>query len=329
MYWVGIVHAPAPLFSVLYITGYTSNPLANMNKQTILVPWDFTQQSETALLHAYQLAQVVGDNILLLHIKKLSRFASKGAKAQAEDELKEVRLKMDREVAQRAEQMQAERGKLEVSLRERGLSNISICDVEIRSMALVTTNLDRSISDLYAQLGVNLIVSARSYTTGGKEYDLLKIMKKAKSSRKESMPFVIVNKPPKHKYYTEIVVPMDHDRKYKETLRWVAYLSHYYHCNVDLIKPAFQDESLKRAMQNNIYFTKKILDTHGVVYGIKTARQDRPFYDEVKGFIKEIDADMVILMTNNLKSLFRREEMDFDVPVMYVKPLSSKLQSFN
>ncbi len=299
-----------------------------MKKRIILVPWDFTPQCETALQHAYQLAQVMGDNILLFHIKKLPRFASKSTRVKAEEELRELRIKLQRESVHREAKLDADREKLEADLREKGQTHVSIHDADLTTMVVAASNFDRAISEVYNQLGVNLIVSGRTYTEGGKEYDLFKILKKAKSEPGEPLPFMIVDRPPKHRYYTEIVVPMDYDRKYKQALRWVAFLSHSYKCNVDLIKPALQDESLKREMQNNIYFTKKILDAQSVIYGIKTAHREKGFYSEVQTFINEIGADMVILMTNNIKALFGREDVSFDVPIMYINPLSQKLQGF-
>ena len=49
-------------------------------RKKIIVPWDFSEESEYPLLHAYQLAQVRGDDIVLLTtLKRPGIFGSKEA----------------------------------------------------------------------------------------------------------------------------------------------------------------------------------------------------------------------------------------------------------
>lgn len=301
----------------------------DLTRKTIIVPWDFTPQCEVALLHAYQLAQVVGDNILLLYIRKLSKWASNSVKEKTEEELKEIRLRLKKESAERESVLEKERQELIKTIQGRGFKDVELYTVELQAMAISASNLTETIGELYVSLDANMIVSAPTYKMhNGRTLDMFDVLRKARSTNRESLPFMLVEDPPKHKYYTEVVVPMDYDRKYKQTLPWITFLAHYYSCNIDLIKRPLKSESKKRAMLENVYFTKKVLNAKNVVYGIKTARVGQDFYSEVHDFIKSIDADLVVLMTNNLKAFFGRTKVKFGVPVLYINPLSEKFQGF-
>lgn len=299
-------------------------------KKTILVPWDFTPESEHALAHAYQLAQTVGDNIMLIYIRQISRWASSGTVQRIEQELGEVRVRLERVAIEREESLGSQRQELESELKERVGKQRAVFEVSIKGMVIYGKKIQDSIVELFSTLDVNMIVSSEYYTTEGeRRIDMVKTLSSMKGKSTESLPFLIVEGPPTHRYYTELVVPMDYDKKYKQVLRWVTFLSHYYQCNVDIIKRPITDKSNKRALDNNLYFTKKILDSKEIIFGIKTADPKEPFFDEVNKFVKEIDADIVLVMSNTLKISFGRPKVKFGVPVMYVNPLSLRYQRFN
>lgn len=300
-------------------------------KKTIIVPWDFSKECEISLQHAYQLAQAVGDNVMLVHFIKRPRFMpGAAAKDRFQEEIESMRAKLTKEVDRLSVEYETERQRLELALKQEPNQKRQVLQVTILPMVVSYVNLRKAINELYRSMDVNLVVTNQFYYVTPKHgLDMITILRKVKSGRLNTMPFIVVKKPPVHQYYTDLVVPMDYDKTYKETLRWVAFLSNYYRCNVNLIKPPLKDELRKKGMANNMYFTKKVLEAQDVIYGIKTADKRKEFRHEVDRFSKDIDADMILIMTNKIKKFFAGGEIKSDIPVMFINPLSKKFQSFS
>ena len=81
-------------------------------------------------------------------------------------------------------------------------------------------------------------------------------------------------------------------------------------------------------MANNLCCTKKILDSKNVVDGITTANKRAEFNQEVFSFVSAIEADLLILMANNMKNYFADRVVKSDVPILFINPLSKKYQAF-
>lgn len=305
-----------------------ANPL---KKKTIIVPWDSSQGCGYALEHAFQLAQAVGDNVMILQlVKRPGMLLTRVKRSEFEQQLAEQRQQLEREAQRLNMEFAEKRAAIIQNLKTKtAAAGREFQEVTITSMVLDYRSLVHSLNELVLTLSVNLFVTSQYYQLSRTtRLDLLPILRKMKSSKVDTTPFIIVNKPPKHLYYTELVVPMEYVGSYKETLRWVAYLSTYYHCNVNLIKPPLKDESKRRGMANNLYFTKKILDSKNVVYGIKTANKRAEFNQEVFSFVSAIEADLLILMANNMKNYFADRVVKSEVPILFINPLSKKYQAF-
>ncbi len=276
-------------------------------KKVVLVPWDFSDGAEIALKHALQLAEVAGNDILLLHLMPntwLSRFL--GNKAAKPEEIEILKRRLE-EVAD-------------------GISNDSSCHIFSMVLEGNPTNI---IKELIATANLNLIVAYKNYKYGKKKFESSTFMRSL-SVKNLSIPFVIAESMPVHTHYIEIVVPLDYDKKYKETLHWIIYLSKYYKCNINLIKPYINDEGRKRNMANNIYFTKKMLDGNKIVYGIKTAKRQNSFKDEVFKFANNIDADLILIMADKYTTYVQdnKGKAASRIPIMCITPRVRKLQGF-
>jgi len=276
-------------------------------KQVVLVPWDFTEGSNNALLHAIQLAAAAENEIMLLHILPRTLiyqfFNTKGSQKEIHDARK----------------------KLEAVVED------IYSKFNFRPQTLVLEGHPRKlVKDLITtgDLNINLIVSSKIFNYSGKIYQTPNFLKNL-VIKTFTVPFIIIDGPPSHSHYIEIVVPLDHDRKYKETVHWIIYLSKYYKCNINLIKPFIYDEGKKKHMANNIYFTKKMLDGNKIIYGIKTAKKKSVFRDEVFKFAQNIDADLILIMADKYDFYVQNKKPGTTtVPVMCVNPRTRKYQSF-
>lgn len=255
--------------------------MVKARKDVVIVPWDYSETSEKALQHAILLANEVDNQIMMVRFIKEPGLFGKAAK-QIEYEAEKVKIK------ESANQM-AQKYNFD-------LHRIFI-DVEIGTKAKILTDLIRDAN-------ANLVISGNSYKLD--EKTTLGIQDMVKVFGVIDIPFIIATEPPAHDYYKEIVVPLDHDKKMKETLQWVVYLSKYYNCNVNIIKPYIEDECKKKDMANNIYFTKKLFDKKNIIYGIKTAKKGKDFEDEVIKFSQNIDSDLVVVIIDKYKKMVKR-----------------------
>lgn len=276
-------------------------------KKVVLVPWDFTNGSEIALKHAVQLAEAANNEIMLLHfIPKYWWSFLFGHKQVGLEEIESIKRKLEEVV-----------------------ENISK-EYKINPIPMVLEGEPIAIiKELISSANVNLIVSHKYYCFGKKKIETSKFIRKL-SVKNLSVPFIIAESTPIHSHYIEIVVPLDHDKKYKETLHWIIYLSKYYKCNINLIKPYISDEGKKKDMANNIYFTKKMLDGNKIVYGIKTAKRQNVFRDEVFKFANNIDADLILIMADKYNNYVveHKGKEPSRIPIMCITPRVRKLQGF-
>jgi nucleotide-binding universal stress UspA family protein len=275
-------------------------------KKVVLVPWDFTEGSENALQHAIQLAEAGGNEIMLLNIIP---------KSAIQDFLfRKVNIKEIETVNKRFEAV------VESTYQKYG----------VRPQTLVLEGHPKKIiRQLITTANVNLIVAYHTYIYKGKIFRASNFLKDL-IFKDITLPFIVINKPPKHSHYIEIVIPVDYDRKFKEAVHWIIYLAKYYKCNINLIKPFLTDDGKKKQMANNIYFTKKMLDGVGIVYGIKTAKKKGSFEDEVFKFGQIIESDLILIMTDKYDYFVdAKREKSLDIPVMCVNPRVKKYQSFN
>ncbi len=262
------------------------------SKEIIIVPWDFSERSEIALKHAIQLSSVVNNHILLIHlVEKKGLFESKREK-QKEIDIARIRLK------------------------EAGAEILRTYNIE--PFILVEEGVSKkSFENLIADANANLVVLGSSYDSGKKKYNPNYYYDFMKDT---TIPFITAGQAPEHTYYKEIVVPLDHDKTYRETVQWIVYIAKFYQCNVNIIKPYLEQPDEKKDMENNIYFTKKMLDSKGLVYGIKTAKKNKDFNEEIFNFAQMIDADLIVMMAKNYQKYILRniKNLKIKTPIMCV-----------
>ncbi|HPW67643.1 MAG TPA: universal stress protein [Salinivirgaceae bacterium] len=266
-------------------------------KKYVVVPWDFTESSEYSLAHAIQLARVMDNGIVLLKIISTKKGLFSSNKRISAEEETALREKMETKAKEIKETTKLD----------------TIAVVKLGDSKKLVINEIKSVN-------ANLVVLPYRYALVGNKYKDSVFNSIVSES---NIPFVVTSKPPRHDYYKELVVPVDHDKKYKESLAWIIYLSRYYNCNVNMIKPFITDSFMKKDMANNIYFTKKMLDKHGIIYGIKTAKKKQPFKTETFRFTELIDADIIVMMLKQYnKWISKDEKLNTSSPIMVVPPRS-------
>jgi len=141
-----------------------------------------------------------------------------------------------------------------------------------------------------------------------------------------SIPFYLVQEPPKSQQITDIVVPIDHYEENRVQLNWVIFLANIFNSNINIIKPFINSNARNRLMKKNIFFAKQLMDNKKIVYGIRTAKREVKFSQAISNFTKEIEADLIFMMTYNFKDFMSIAEKEgTTTPILCLNPKSVKI----
>lgn len=263
----------------------------NKEKQTILVTWDFTVLSEYALEHAVRIANVVDNNITLLHILK---------------------DKKDAEEAQK---------KLTIVAKE-AFKKFNI------KPGIITKegSIFFTISQVATQIEANLVIMGTHGMKGMQKFTGSWALKVIVGSK---VPFIVVQEPPKSLNFHDIVYPINFKSENKEPMNWVIYLGKYYRSKIHFFKENIKDSNLKRKANNNIIYAKKILDAKGIDYDVSTAVGKKSFANETIDYASQINSGLILIMTTKsigfTDYVFSAEEQNIianshKIPVMCINP---------
>jgi len=263
-------------------------------KEGIIILWDFSETAEFVLQHAVQLAESVNSQLALYNF--VSGGGLFGSKTKIEENKKTLLGRLT-EVQQR------------IKIKYKFDAKIFIGE----------GNFTKGFKEMIDEVNANLLIMGKDFNADGGSTSFKDVLKYCEEY---NLPIIQVNAPPNHARYSEVVVPLDHNKKYKEKLHWIIYLSKYYNFNVNIIKAHSSDELLKKQMSNNVFFTKKMLDTKKIVYGIKTAKKEEAFSDEILRFAQDIEADLIVVMTPEYNSYIQKSNgvENPTVPIMCVNP---------
>jgi len=230
-----------------------------MEKNTILVTWDFTEVSEHALQHAVRIAKIVGNEISLIHIVKNEKESATAIK------------KMD-EVA---------------------------VDSEIRhgikpSVIVKEGSIFTTISEVASEIEANMVIMG---THGIKGMQKLTGSWALKVIAGSMVPFVVVQSPPNESPFNKIVVPINFRVENKEQIPWVIYLAKYYRSEILFFKDNAADEHLRSKTLRNLQFARKMLGQYNINFQIIESTYKEKFADATISFARDQKADLIVVMT--------------------------------
>ncbi|MGM0498255.1 MAG: universal stress protein, partial [Bacteroidota bacterium] len=230
-----------------------------MEKDTILVPYDFTEKAEYALQHAIKLSTHLKNRIQLIHIVK------------SDDQIEEAQTRLQEEIKRLTSEY-----------------NIDLDPV------VLAGNLFREVSDYASNNNVSIVVMGTHGIRGMQKVTgswALKVIVGSKT------PFIVIQAPPsKKEVFNDIVFPLDFKKEGKEKVNWALFLAKYFDVKIHIIIPDLKDSSLQKKLRININFAEKIFENHGVKYDIQKTEASR-IGEETIEYAKKIDADIVLIMT--------------------------------
>jgi nucleotide-binding universal stress UspA family protein len=227
--------------------------------KSIVVPHDFTHIGDYALEHALVISPIMENDIVLVHIVK-----SKDDIPLAEKRCEEI---------------------VEETFKKHFLKPRYV----VREGSIF-----KDIGEIAVEENANLVIMG---THGRKGIQKLTGSWALKVIVNSTVPFIIVQASPEKRRFEKIVFPIDFRSENKEKIQWVNYLSKYYKTKFYILKQNYRDKLFQNKIRNNLLFTKKFLDSKEIDYEIHTAPGNKKFWQETIDFAKQIDADMILVMT--------------------------------
>jgi len=230
-----------------------------MEKDTLLVPWDFTEVAEDALQHAIKISKRLDNNIKLIHVVKSLK---KGEEA--------------------LEELNKDIKKLTVKYK-----------VELAPLVL-EGSLFHVISDYASENNVSMVIMGTHGIKGMQKFTGSYALKVIVGSK---IPFIVIQAPPSKKdTFKDIVFPLDYRSEAKQKLQWALFLVKYFEVKINIIIPTIKDKSLNNKLMANVHFAEKILDKYDCDYDLHKIEGSNSAEESI-AFAQKVDADMILIMT--------------------------------
>jgi nucleotide-binding universal stress UspA family protein len=268
-----------------------------MDKKKFIVPYDFTDVSNSAFEHAAVSAKVIGAEVHVLHVL--------GKK----DNVKEAKEKLEKAINE-------------------AKKNSKAPDTEV-VLHVRVGNIFDDIAEFAAELGSELIFMGTHGAHGWQHITGSHALKVITSS---PVPFIVVqDRNINDTGYNDIVVPLDLHNETKQKLTLVANMAKYFNSRVHVIIPDESDEFLRHTVNANIIFAKKFFGERHIEVSTKLAPSS-DFDKEVVRHAAALKADLIAIMNlqkNQLLSMIGSNQEqymitnDAEIPVLMVNPINA------
>lgn len=267
-------------------------------KKIILILWDFSNVAKNALQHGIKIANLVNNDIRLLHVM------DKNIKQEEKDMIKK---------------------KLDKTAEEVKSKNSIDTDAVILTGSIFST-----ISKYATDEKANLVIMGTHGIKGMQKITGSWALKVIVGSE---VPFIVVrDKPRDREKFNNIVFPIDFRSENKEKVYMAIYMGKYFNSKIHILKSPVKDKSLSRKVNTNLNFAIKYLIQNNIDYDIHTVEKKRQFAKETLKFAEDIKANLILIMTTKHITmpdymLGAQEQRiianSSKIPVMCVNPKSS------
>jgi len=237
--------------------------------QQIVVPTDFSETGNCAILHGVELAKIYEKELTLIHIIDSSTsklFKSPVTEADVKNTLDSI-----------AGKTQAEH-------------NIKVNTiVRVGNIFEDINKITASINGLMVVIGTHGIIGLQ-HIVGSRSLKLI---------RGSKAPYIVVQKENEtFGDYKNIVLPIDFSKESKEKVVWAGYFGRHHQSKIHILTATDKDVSYARRVANNLLFTQKFLEKMGVSYEIHISDKNSYVLDRYDiQLASEVKAGLVVIMT--------------------------------
>ncbi len=223
----------------------------------ILVPYDFTPVTRTALDHALSLHRVLGGNIELLHI------------VSKESLIKAAEMELNSLIA--------------------GLS----ADEKQRVSATVREgDIFQDITQEAVQGGAQLLVMG---THGAKGLQKIMGSKAIKVITSGNTPFVVTQSKGPVGNIDKIVMPVELTKESVQIVSFAAQLAERFAAEVHILYQPVADEWLIKKVQGNIAYAGSVLGKRKLKYVVAELNSKKPFAKETIAYAQKVEAGLMAI----------------------------------
>lgn len=233
--------------------------MADESVKKVLVALDLSELSEMVIENAAPHAKKLGINLEFVHIEN-----SKSKQAEAKSKLKSLA-----EITEKKFDL-----KVETTLKE--------------------GNIYTTISDYANETKPSFIFMGTHGYTGLQKIFGSKALKVIVGT---TVPFWVVQVPPKTHEIKNIVLPIDYTFESKEKLTVVKYLSYFHKFKVNIVTPNLKDQILRNKIKNNLIHVDKLLKEREIEYEIIIGADKGDIADAVIKVASNMNADLMIITT--------------------------------
>lgn len=283
--------------------------LTKGKKDLIIVPYDFTVQSETALVHASKIALQSEDEVRILHIinNETNGRLKKIGKESLADALQEIATKNQKEYNVPTT-YHAQEGSIFTSIGE-------YIDESGASMAVMGTHGVHGFQHIVGANALKVITSS-------------------------SAPFVVVQK---RKIdadgYKKIVVPVDGNIKGKNKITAAIDLAKYFNSTIYIFEENATDTFVANRVAVNIRMIEEFIRENNIPFEHVKEEGKGSFAKQLIKYAAHIDADLIVISSHHdneglMDFIFGNDEVqvlnnDPQIAVLCVNPVSSSTSDVN
>lgn len=247
-------------------------------KNTILVPVDFSEIATHALNHAVDVAKHFNNNLALLYVIEdafLGGILGFGRSEKEETLVKEAALARLQKLA---DEIKANHG--------------IDCSLHIK-----TGKIYNVAQDVVTELGCDSIIMGSNGASG------LGQLIGSNSSRTimhSKVPVIVVKSGQTSNVYKDIVFPVDLTLESRQKVKWAIHLAKAYGSTVHLFSFSTNDEILDAKIQGGLHQIENILTEKGIKYTTHIKHKlAGNFADETINYAESINADLLLIMTQS------------------------------
>lgn len=266
--------------------------------ETILVPHDFTQVADFALLHANQISKLTRKSVTLTHIVKTD-----ADKRDAERKLEKI----------------AEDNKSKFGIETKTIVNVGnylkkigeIGEIVKAAIVVMGTHGVRGVQKLIGSYALKVITQS-------------------------DVPYIVVqDEPGAEKKFENIVVPLDFTKESKQKIYALLTVAETFKSKVHIIADYESDEFTSKSLKNNIVHAEAVLKENGIKYEIhQLDSKNNGLIKETMSYCFKVRADLIVVMTSVDSSLSKLVmgasetaliTNDALIPVMCMNPVGGSI----
>lgn len=243
-------------------------------KSKILIPLDFSEVSDIAIMHATEFAKKTNSEIYLLHVIE-KRMTFIGKNKEYDNQLIE---------------------KTTVNRLQKVAEDIETTHKLNVEIIVVPGNIFDTITAVASEVGASFVFMG---THGVKGIQHITGSYALKVIYHSSVPFILTQKeePKKENAYKKIIFPIDTRQESAQKTEWAVYLAKTFDAEIHIVYPKETDNYLVRRINGSLNYVKKIFDKYQIKYNFQCTEDNvSKLSDDTNRYAEEIDADLIMIM---------------------------------